>query len=248
MDNRNELVCLLDELKRQESIPEDDYIKFNIFLSKSLPRAGGSGIEEEEEKVVDDFKHLIKSTTEYIVKHDREELEQLNEDYDDVQLSTLVQEYLNGSRSAQNVLDYLISDQSEIPKSIQIRYRILVKDIEANKRRVKEILERVNAALEDEKLAETLKSMVREELISEDQYEKLVGKIDDMELTTLAGIIRDTKIGNGMMLLPRAREDLKKLLSKSLSKKEICACLDELLRQKVISISDYNKIKAEMEM
>ena len=47
------------------------------------------------------------------------------------------------------------------------------------------------------------------------------------------------------MLLPHSKEDLKKLLIKSPAKKDICACLDELLRQKTITITitlrDYKR-------
>ena len=76
MENRNEIVCILDELKRQNSISEDEYSRYNEFLSRSL----GSGIEIVEDEVdameVDnDFKQLVRSTTDYIVKHDLEELE-----------------------------------------------------------------------------------------------------------------------------------------------------------------------------
>ena len=58
-------------------------MKYNEFLSRSL----GSGIEIVEDEVdamdVDnDFKQLVQSTTDYIVKHDLEELEQLNDEYE----------------------------------------------------------------------------------------------------------------------------------------------------------------------
>ena len=213
LDNRNELVCLLDEMKRQESIPEDDYIKFNIFLSKSLPHSrGGSGIGDSSDETggggkdmeVDDFKQMVRSSTKYIVKNDHRELEKLNNEYGeaDAELVTLIRDYLGEKIPMQNVLDYLDGghpDSHQIPKSIQIRYRILVKDIEANRLRVREIMERVNAVLHDEhQLTAALESLRREELISSDQYERLLdisgAAAAVLELKTIADIIRDTTV------------------------------------------------------
>ena len=258
LENRNELVCLLDEMKRQGCISEEEYVKFNRFLAQSL-ESGGSGIGDDEREVledmevVDDFKQLVRSTTEYIIKHDREELEKLNNVYNNNELITLIRDYLSETIPVQNVLDYFESgkvESSQIPKYIQVRYQILLKDIEANRQRVESILRRVREAQENEiQLVNILESLRREELISSDQYERLLA-IDEtaLELQTIADIIRDTKIvGSGMVLLPRARKDLAKLLTNSTSSlKEMNACLDELLRRKAITLEQYREIKEKM--
>ena len=247
MENRNEIVCILDF--RQDSISEDEYSRYNEFLSRSL----GSGVEIVENEVdnmeVDnDFNQLVQSTTDYIVKHDLEELEQLNDEYEDVELIKLIRDYLDEKIPAWDVIDYLENGQSLVPKSIQIRYKILVKDIESNRQRVVSILERIKNARENEiQLTNILESMRREDLISRDQYEKLLA-IDEaaLELETIASIIKDTKIGHGILLLPRARKDLAKLLTISKTLNVLDVCLNELLRMKAITLNQYRDIKNEM--
>ena len=171
----------------------------------------------------------------------------------DNELITLIRDYLSETIPVQNVLDYFESgkvESKQIPKYIQVRYQILLKDIEANRQRVESILRRVREAQENEiQLVNILESLRREELISSDQYERLLA-IDEtaLELQTIADIIRDTKfVGSGMVLLPRARKDLAKLLTNSTSSlKEMNACLDELLRRKAITLEQYREIKHKM--
>ena len=67
-----------------------------------------------------------------------------------------------------------------------------------------------------------------------------------LELETIAGIIKDTKIGHGILLLPRARKDLAKLLTNSKTLNELDACLNELLRMKAITMEQYQDIKNEI--
>ena len=254
-ENRNELVFILDELLRQKAISPLDYQTLSWSLAQSLESSGidekmddEDEEEQEEIEVVDDFSRLVQSTTEYSIKHDRDELEKLMKDYEDPALSGLIREYLDEKLPAEDVLAYLvsISGTSDIPRSVQVQYKILIKDIDGNRRRVREILGRIRDAQGEEHLADVLKALARENLISTDQFQKLIAIDDIMELSTVADIIKGAKVGRGMLLLPRARKDLKKMLEEnSRPAAEILACLDELLRQKEISLADYERIRKE---
>ena len=79
-EHRNEHEFLLDDLLRNDGINRERYTQLNNILAESL----GSGIEEEETaegKTNDEEKSrkekdktLIRSTTEYLIHHDKKEL------------------------------------------------------------------------------------------------------------------------------------------------------------------------------
>ena len=97
--------------------------------------------------------------------------------------------------------------------------------------------------------------MIHEELLSEEQFEK-IGKLEEsFDLHAVALIIKDTKIGQAMKFLPRKMNDLVKnlqLLLEELTetgkftlRNKISGVLDELLRRKGISHDRYNEIKTD---
>ena len=61
-----------------------------------------------------------------------------------------------------------------------------------------------------------LKALVREKLLSEEQYEKLA-KLEDLDLPTISQIISATKVGRGLSFLPRKVSDLRNSLHSSLT-------------------------------
>ena len=75
-----------------------------------------------------------------------------------------------------------------------IRLKMLLNNINENRFRVTSILTRLEEAEDVEDIANTLKALRREELISLKQYEKLM--IDDaaFDLQTIVMIIKDTKV------------------------------------------------------
>ena len=91
-EHRNELVFLLDELLRQETITRDEYKRLNNFLSEYLA-SGESGSEllddknknknEEPVSKEENIKYLIHSITEYLIPPDRKELLELLKDFKD---------------------------------------------------------------------------------------------------------------------------------------------------------------------
>ena len=48
-----------------------------------------------------------------------------------------------------------------------------------------------------------IEQVAKEELLSEQQYFKLVEIIDELDIKQLTDVIRETKIGQGMNFLPR---------------------------------------------
>ena len=92
VENRNELVYLLDEMLRRDCISNGDFQTLNNALAQSLPRGAGAGVEKymvhsrvppmmtlnknekeeaEEQEIVQDVKSLIKSTLNYTIKHEK---------------------------------------------------------------------------------------------------------------------------------------------------------------------------------
>ena len=227
--------------------------------------------EEEELKIDerDELQDSIQSTVEYLIKHDKDELLDLIENFKEFKEfivpihrieelfdKFLVDEYLDGELILPQILDIIKElEFSPIEKSKRYRLEMLLNDIDKNRYRVKSILTRLdNAKDEEEDIDNTLKRLAQEELISTEQYEKL--KDMTFEIPSIVDIIKDTKIGNGLKFLPRTIRDLKKKLQLILTevtvtgieamRKELIAILDELLRQKGISVEDYNDVTKEL--
>ena len=125
VDNRNELVYLLDEMLRRDYISHGDFQTMNNALAQSLPRGAGAGVEKymvhskvppmmikkhedqeqeeeeeaEEQEIVQDVKSLIKSTINYVIKHEKGELTKLIKEFKDhdvaLKLETLREKVLN---------------------------------------------------------------------------------------------------------------------------------------------------------
>ena len=127
---------------------------------------------------------------------------------------------------------------------------MLLNDIADNRHRVQTILTRLKDNGKDEN---TLKQLVREQLLSPEQYEKAAAALD---LTAIADIIKDTKVGRGLKFLPRTVDDLKKKLQVLLNeiatkgidaiKKELIAILDELLHKNGITKDEYISINNDI--
>ena len=90
----------------------------------------------------------------------------------------------------------------------------MLDDIARNRQRVQSVIRRAADALgKKEEMAFILKQLAHEELLSEEQYLKLVQiSIDDLTSSRLANIIKETKIEQGIKFLPRKLNDLTKNL------------------------------------
>ena len=129
---------------------------------------------------------------------------------------------------------------------------MLIGDINNNRYRVTSILTRLSISQDD--IKNIAKMLVREELLSEEQFEKLA-KLEDLDLPAVALIIKATKIDQGLKFLPTKMNDLVKSLQtlltelfetrSSVVRNNVRAVLEELLQRKGITQQRYNSIKDE---
>ena len=274
-ENRNELVSILDELLRQEAISHEGYNQVNNFLAESLGEDDEDleemveGSENENENILS---NLIQNTTDLIIKDDKDEL---------VDLLKAIKgeagdEFINTIIKLEELIDVFFTDEfldgapilpmidelraaianSPITKLKQQRLKMLIDDISTNRYRVKSILTALNNAQDDKQdIKNVLGRLAREELLSEEQFQKIGMLENSFDLPAIALIIKDTKIGQGINFLPRKMNDLVKYLQltleeltetgKSALKNKISGVLNELLRRKAISQDRYNEIKTD---
>ena len=92
--------------------------------------------------------------------------------------------------------------------------------------------------------------------MSPEQYEKIKENAAALDLTAIADIIKDTKVGRGLTFLPRTVDDLKskvQVLLKEIAtkgigaiKNELVAILDELLHKNGITKNEYISINNDI--
>ena len=82
----------------------------------------------------------------------------------------------------------------EIPKSKVQRIKILVNDIERNKKRIVSIFSRLQNARDKEDQQDILKRLLSEELLTWEQYSQL-SKLEEIDPQSIATTIKETKVG-----------------------------------------------------
>ena len=103
----------------------------------------------------------------------------------------------------------------------------------------------------------TLNQLVREQLLSPEQYEKLKEEGEaELDLNVIADVIKNTKVGRGLKFLPTTINDLKTKLQSLIKdtatkgidaiKSELLAILDELLHKKGITKDEYTSINEDI--
>ena len=275
-EHRNELVFILDEMLRREFITLSKYEELNNILAKTLDKDNldKEEVEEKEEKeeveeAKNQVKRLIQSTTEYIIKDDYNELINLIPNIE----KEAGPEFVTIVRKLRHLIDKFLQDQYDedgkviLPRIMDlcrtltgspvsrlkiIRLKMLLNDIDENRFRVTSILTRLEEAEDEEDIVNTLEALRREDLISLEQYEKLM--VDDaaFDPQTTVMIIKDTKVGRGLKFLPRELTDLKNKIQsaineENISLKDILVYLDEMFRKNGISVNDYKSIKKEID-
>ena len=281
--DRNEAVFLLDELLRQDGINHHMYRQYNDFLAGSPPNIG-SGItptgEEEESNdeemalsAEDQIKKDITSTADYLIQHDKKELQELvaeiekDNDIIDTVLSLeelldiyLEEEFLerDGDAIDAKIIELVnsLSRSKNISKASLIKIKMLINDIERNRQRVKDIVNRFSQAGDDrDSRLWIIKQLAKENLVTEHQYLRLIEEIEELDIKRFIDIIKEFKIGEGLDFLPRKTNKLVDTLQEWLDefvekgssalKNKIGAVLNELLRRKEISPQRYDEIKGE---
>ena len=240
----NELILpkILDKLK---TLPAADRIELEHFVY------GIDQIRVEE---------LVKAVFTYVTKHDREELlhmiKEIKKSGNDVSLlNELLQMFFDDKYDENHELllpqiKHIIVNLP-IPKTDQLRFQILLKDLSDNRYRIERILTRLNSASTEEEYVDQLGHLTGEKFLSMDQYDQLkASSRANRDISHVANIIKMSKIGRGIKFLPRTRRGLYESLNsalddafdKTMLKKEFLAILDELLHRKEIPKKDYEQM------
>ena len=240
----NELILpkILDKLK---TLPDADRIELEHFVY------GIDQIRVEE---------LVKAVFTYVTKHDQEELlhmiKEIKKSGNDVSLlNELLQMFFDDNYDENHELllpqiKHIIVNLP-IPKTDQLRFQILLKDLSDNRYRIERILTRLNSASTEEEYVDQLGHLTGEKFLSMDQYDQLkASSRANRDISHVANIIKMSKIGRGIKFLPRTRRGLYESLNsalddavdKTMLKKEFLAILDELLHRKEIPKKDYEQM------
>ena len=139
-------------------------------------------------------------------------------------------------------------ETSEIPKSNQHRIKMLLVDITKNRYRVEQIIQRLMDAEDKDEMSTILQMLVREGLLSDEQFKQL----GDFEKNT--EVITDTKIGQGLNFLPRTISKLRHTLHSLLIeleengsefiKTKVASILEELFNRNAIRRGEYVNLKS----
>ena len=195
-------------------------------VSESLDKE--EEMEGETNEMVDEITKIINSTLEYVIQNDSKELmklltvlkEEASEDYIDTPLKLeefigvfLTEEFLDGEPILPKIDELLkeLENSLSIPKSMVHRLKMLVDDIAHNRYRVKSIFTRLDDVSDKDDWLIILKELVKEELISTEQFKKLE-ELEEIDLPAVAAVIKETKIGQGLPFLPRKVSELTKHL------------------------------------
>ena len=225
-ENRNELEFLLDELLRQGALDPSEYTQLNTRLTEEedLTTDKEEKEEEEEEEEDEEEENMTNATIQYLILHDKEELQDLMKgikDEIDVEFMDIVfgieklleeffvEEFVDGETIKPQInalLDQL--ENSKIPRSKQHRIKMLLDDIEKNRYRVEQIFQRLMDAEDKDGMLTVLKTLVREGHLSDEQFERLA-ELEDPDLHTIKEVITDTKVGEGLKFLPRTISNLR---------------------------------------
>ena len=240
----NELILpkILDKLK---TLPDADRIELEHFVY------GIDQIRVEE---------LVKAVFTYVTKHDQEELlrmiKEIKKSGNDVSLlNELLKMFFDDNYDENHELllpqiKHIIVNLP-IPKTDQLRFQILLKDLSDNRYRIERILTRLNSASTEEEYVDQLGHLTGEKFLSMDQYDQLKkSSRANRDISHVANIIKMSKIGRGIKFLPRTRRGLYESLNsalddafdKTMLKKEFLAILDELLHRKEIPKKDYEQM------
>ena len=229
--------------------------------------------EQEQEKTLED---KITDTLDYLIRHDRDEIENLLKKFDKEQtikddvgmLRKLTELYIDNVRlgkeavQSEDGIDRLLGKlkkESRIPQSKLHQFGAILRGIDRNRHRVVDILEPMALALEDpEDVSRVLKDLVRKELINEEQFKQLSDKIDTLDMDELISVIKSTKVGRGLLFLPRDVDGLKCKLQEwcneydedatdSRLKRKIMSVLDDLKYRKVITKKEHKECLEHLE-
>ena len=220
------------------------------------------------------IKHPMKrSTVEYLIQHDKKELldvvNEFRKDVDDdfldtvLELEELVDVYLPEEFLEKEPIRIKIDEVSRklegsaaIPKSNQLRLKMMLDDIAQNRLRVHSILRRLADEEGEEQLSFTLEQLAREALLSEEQHLELAEALQNDDLYSLrVAVIKNSKVRQGLKFLPPKLNDQVKSLQVLLEeltetgenevRNKVAAVIKGLLRRNGISLDQQTTIKED---
>ena len=260
-----------------QSLPDDSDVSGEEEEDASLPDGSDDdvsgedcGMEAAPSSDGQDVKALARSIVSDVIKDDTVKVNRLIKDFkkevagseyintvdefDELVQCFFEDDLLEGEPVMQNIKKLLLNlNDSPIAKSKLQEIKILLNGIKANRHRVFSILVRIHNADKDS-IPDVLRQLAQEDLISEEQFFKLKKLAEkDFSLHAVADIVNVTKIGRGVLFLPRTLTALTKKLSGLVEdkscfmrvKKELVSVLDELLARGSISYDQYNTVKEE---
>ena len=168
--DRNELVFLLDELKRQGGIGQRSYQAYNDYLADSPPDLENEDSEEvEDQEEEDGMKKIIKGVVSHVIQHDIQELKEvlgeLCGEVGEEEITALiwlvdrffVHEFHEDGGELLPLIEerrLTLTSNSKASPSKLLHIKILIDDINSNRLRIQEIFRRINEANENENVVE----------------------------------------------------------------------------------------------
>ena len=258
--HRLELNVLLDEMLNRGLVIPEEYNNLNSLIPK----------EETDTEEEDGMTRVIKNTVDHVTQHDMKDLSdllmELRNDVDGESLDALIDlELLLGKF----LVDEYENEQSLLPlieerrlkleasptsKSKLLHMNMLLDDININRRRIREIFQRIDDADGNEE--DVWKMQVCEGLISGDQFEKL-SDLDGTDMEKIANVLKGSKIGQGIPLLPTSLSELCNIFGKlykkfeklgsKMVKTKLLPILEEFLHRDGIKDAQYAVLMQELD-
>ena len=131
---------------------------------------------------------------------------------------------------------------------------MLLREIERNRDRVQQVIRKMGTLFledaDDKEVVNVLRRLAKEDLLSHEQYTKLVALENLLDMEKLVAVMKETKIGRGLNFIPRKTMDIWKKLRKLLEefdkegdsevRSEVLALMDELLTRKELTKKEYD--------
>ena len=155
-------------------------------------------------KIEMDDKTLIQATLDYFTKDDKVKLKTMISEFkvdnsDKVELEKAINDGYYFDEDYDRILGYL--RRLHIPRTEELEFEMNLHKLRKDRHRVLTILNRLKDIEDEERFAERVTSLVRENLISDDTSKKLLEKDAIMELKNVVDILKNE--GSGLYLSPR---------------------------------------------
>ena len=135
-----------------------------------------------------------------------------------------------------------------------LRVKMLLSDINNNRRRAQELFQRIDDAEDNEE--DIWELLARQGLISDEQFEKL-SKLGKRDIETIASVLKGVKIGQGIPFLPTSLKGLRTIFGalwteftkngSETMKNNLLPVLKELLHRRGITDEQYSALIKEFD-